>query len=187
MGYITQKKIATATKALMQKQAFAQLSVTHIMAEAHLRRQSFYDYFEDKYDVLAWIYNDEIQAIVQDNLDYEHWHQVLAHMLGYFEQNRHFYRQVFAIHDQNAPEAVIVKHVQTLIGRIFDDVGNANGPTDDYEVFLQRMLSLALVAELKRWLLEPQPQSVAHEQQQLARFLEANAQGFFALPPKTTD
>ncbi|MHA3067099.1 dihydroxyacetone kinase transcriptional activator DhaS [Lacticaseibacillus saniviri] len=179
MSYIVQKKIATATKELMSVKPFSQLSVTTIMAEAHLRRQTFYDYFEDKYAVLAWIYNDDIQAIIKDNLDYEHWTVVLHHMLHYFQANQAFYQKALAIHDQNAPEQAISEHITQLIERVLTEFSHKENVklSPAYRDFLQKILTASLVSELRQWIMSPTPRPLDLETKYLQTFLEDMTNG----------
>ena len=179
MEYITKKKIAQATKALLITQDFADVTVTAIMHEAKLRRQTFYDNFYDKYEVLAWIYNDEMQAVVKDNLNYEHWSMILQHTLRYFDANRVFYAKVFAIQDQNAPETVITTHVASLVRIVYLELtakSHIYQPSGQRQ-FSQQLIAFAIVAEVKRWVFDPAPSSVAEEFEYLRTFLGDSIQG----------
>lgn len=165
MSYIAQKKIAMAAKALVQKDGLAKVSVTTIMTAAKMRRQTFYDYFQDKYDVLAWLYHDEVSQIIEDNLTYEHWRKVLYHLCCYFDHNRTFYQQVFANHDQNAPQQAIEAHTQQLLKRIISDMSAKEQitMTAAYQQSLVHFLANALVEEIKSWIQNEQPLPIAAE------------------------
>ncbi|MCH4171157.1 MAG: dihydroxyacetone kinase transcriptional activator DhaS [Lactobacillus sp.] len=179
MSYITQKKVAMVVKQMLIAKDFDTITVTQIMHQAQVRRQSFYDYFRDKYDVLTWIYNDEIKAVLNDNLDYEHWTLVLTHTLRYFQNNRDFYIKVFAIHDQNAPEAVISQHIESLIRAVYTDISaQAHLTTTDAQAaFSQRVIAMGLVAEVKRWLVTDTQATLDQEMQLLQNYLSDSIQG----------
>ncbi|HEO6844177.1 TPA: TetR family transcriptional regulator, partial [Streptococcus agalactiae] len=49
---ITKKKIAKSFKRLFISQAFDKISVSDIMEDAGIRRQTFYNHFVDKYALL---------------------------------------------------------------------------------------------------------------------------------------
>lgn len=166
-------------KTLVVTQPFDQISVTAIMATAHLRRQSFYDYFHDKYDVLDWIYTTEINEAVKYCNSYRYWPQTLLKMMTYFQDNRAFYRKVIAIDEQNAPEKVIANHISNMVGNIFNDLSKKEQlpVTTDYCSFLQSLLSRTLLSELKRFLTAADPLPLSQEVAHLRYFLDDGING----------
>ena len=98
---ITKKRIAKSFKKLMTEQAFEKISVRQIMEDAGIRRQTFYNHFLDKYELLEWIFQTELREQVTDNLEYISGYQLLQELLHYFSVNKSFYAQLFDIVDQN--------------------------------------------------------------------------------------
>lgn len=175
----TKERIAQATKALVGTVPFADINVTSIMKRAGLRRQTFYDYYRDKFDVLGHIYRTEIDAAAAFCGHYQYWPQTLHTMLAYFAANARFYRIVIAIDEQNAPEDVIRGHLSDMIQAILTDLSRTHHLTidPDYRRFLQDMLSTAFVDELRRWLTAPAPVPVATLETHLATFLDGSFAG----------
>jgi probable dihydroxyacetone kinase regulator len=163
MTQTTQQMIATAFKQLMVEQPFNKISVTTIMNKTGIRRQTFYDYFPDKYALLDWIYDQEIGVYIDEHLSYIHWTQVLAQLFNYFDANRAFYQNALSIEGQNAFERHFIHHVHQLINRIIQDLASAHHITlsTDYQAFLLSFLSNALVAYTAEWLRSRHPQSVS--------------------------
>ena len=62
MGETVQTKqlIKNALIGLCQKQSFRKISVQKITHEAKINRQTFYYHFKDIYDLLEWIYKNEV-------------------------------------------------------------------------------------------------------------------------------
>jgi probable dihydroxyacetone kinase regulator len=178
----TKLDIARATKELVTTRAFDDITVSTIVKAAGLRRrQTFYDYFRDKYDVLEWIYRVEITEVAPNCTSYRNWPSTLRRMMEYFEANRRFYRKALEIDERNAPEEVLAAHIAEMIGVIFTDLGDtAHLPINtEYCVFLQRMLSSALLAELKAYLGRGArtAESLDAEIQNLRRYIEDGVNG----------
>ncbi|WP_225047891.1 TetR/AcrR family transcriptional regulator C-terminal domain-containing protein [Lacticaseibacillus kribbianus] len=178
----TKDRIAQATKDLVGTVPFADINVTSIMKKAGLRRQTFYDYYRDKFDVLGHIYRTEIDAAAAFCGHYQYWPQTLHTMLDYFAANRRFYRIVIAIDEQNAPEDVIRAHLSDMIKAILGDLGRTRHVAIDpgYCRFLQSMLSTAFVVELKNWLTAPTPVPVATLETYIGTFLDGSFTGFLS-------
>ncbi len=169
-----------ATKRLVVSQAFDKITVTTIMAEAGMRRQTFYDHFRDKYDVLAEIYATEVKAAVRYCGNYQFWPQTLTSMLTYFNQNQVFYQHVLKLDVQNAPEEVILTHLQTMVGEIFTSLGDYEKVSIDtkYCTFLQKTLGGTLYQALKDWLYRTDEVSLQQENQFLKAYLEDGINGY---------
>ncbi|WP_424348963.1 dihydroxyacetone kinase transcriptional activator DhaS [Latilactobacillus sp. 5-91] len=162
MSVVIQKEIATAFKTLMVDTPFKQISVTLIMRTAGIRRQTFYDYFPDKYALLTWIYDQEIGEYVADHLTYPHWTIILEQLLTYFEDNRTFYQNAITIDGQNSFETHFKHHLRQLVQIIIDDLTQLHHLTlsPTYQQFLLDYLSGAIVAYTASWLRTDQPQSI---------------------------
>lgn len=138
----TKDEIAQVTKRLVVTVPFKTITVTTIMAAAQMRRQTFYDYFRDKYEVLGYIYRTEIDARVWYCGDYLRWPDTLHRMVQYFTANRLFYQKALAIDDQNAPSDYIQDHLRHMIDQILTDLEQHEKLliTPQYHQFMTRML-----------------------------------------------
>ena len=121
---ITKKRIAKAFKTCLNRQTFEKLSVRHIMEEAQLRRQTFYDHFLDKYDLLEWIFQTDLEEQITANLDYISGWALLGEVLHFFESNRSFYQHVFKIVDQNDFSTYFLSYCRQLIEKIIREEEN---------------------------------------------------------------
>ena len=97
---ITQKIIAKAFKDLMQSNAYHQISVSDIMQTAKIRRQTFYNYFQNQEELLSWIFENDFAELINDNSDYYGWQNELLLLLRYLDENQIFYQKIFVI-DKN--------------------------------------------------------------------------------------
>lgn len=160
-------RIAAATKELVASYDFDAITVSTITQAAGLkRRQTFYDYFRDKYDVLEWIYRTEVTEVAPNCTSYVNWPSTLRRMLTYFFENRRFYATVLQIDERNAPEEIIEQHIAQMIGTIFSDLAATEhlNADDEYCAFLQRMLSTALLQEITAFLTQAQSEEPSTSQ-----------------------
>ena len=59
---LTKRLIADSFKAMLLRYPFEKISIMMITNEAGIRRPSFYNHFQDKYDLLAWIVETDVIA-----------------------------------------------------------------------------------------------------------------------------
>ncbi|MFC6170564.1 dihydroxyacetone kinase transcriptional activator DhaS [Loigolactobacillus jiayinensis] len=176
----TQRQIAAAFKSLMLTKPFKLINVTTIMQQAQLRRQTFYEYFQDKYDLLAWIFNTEAGIDLEENVDYEHWTSSLLDLINYLEANRSFYRNALAISEQNSFDQYFLTHTKQLTDIIVRDLlKTKNIPlTGAYISFLREYFSRAVVSVIVDWLQDDEPSTPAYLSQQLQTVIEDTISGF---------
>lgn len=90
---ITKKVIAYSLKDLLKTTPYQKISIKDIMSHAEYRRQTFYDHFTDKDDLIVWIYQQELTEIVQHFVTYDHWTVIIKRLVDYFEKNQVFYQK----------------------------------------------------------------------------------------------
>lgn len=181
MSYITKKRIANTCKDLIVQTSVEQVSITKIMKTMNMRRQTFYDFFLDKYDLIEWLYNDEITEIVEDNLDYEKWHNIVNYLCTYFFDNRVFFRKIFNDTNQNnnISENSIKNHFQNLISVIMADISKVeNVPfTNEHIEFTKEIFATSLLGELKSWINNHHRRDIELEAKFINLYLEDTING----------
>ena len=90
----TKQKIARALRQLMSERPLSKITVQDLMERAEMKRQSFYYHFQDIYDVLGWICEQQLGAPLREDpeMDFEAW---CLRLIGLMEEDRAFYRRVF--------------------------------------------------------------------------------------------
>lgn len=56
----TKGKMAEAFKELVCKKSFQKITISDIAKESAMTRENFYYHFRDKYDIMHWIFEQEI-------------------------------------------------------------------------------------------------------------------------------
>lgn len=90
----TKQKIARALRQLMCERPLSKITVQDLMERAQMKRQSFYYHFQDIYDVLGWICEQQLGAPLREDpeQDFEAW---CLRLIALMEEDRAFYRRVF--------------------------------------------------------------------------------------------
>ena len=151
---ITKKVIAHSLKELMQLTPFQKISIRDIMGHAYIRRQTFYYHFQDKYELLAWIYNQEASENIEDYLDYEHWSKVITRLFYYLKENKTFYLNALEVTEQNSFDLYFFEHTKSLILTVVTDMQNNAQvviPEESIQFFCT-FYAHAFVGMTKEWL-----------------------------------
>ena len=111
---LTRRLIADGFKSLMLRRPFEKISILMITSEAGIRRPSFYNHFQDKYDLLEWIVDTEVIAPAAEPLRAGRRREALRGLFDRLTENRDFYRKAFAVTGQNGFEEAFVAGMRDL-------------------------------------------------------------------------
>ncbi len=85
---ITKRALAKTLKELCQYRNFEKISINDLTNKCGLNRQTFYYHFQDKYDLLQWLYYDELFANIENIITFDNWDQCLLKVLVKIHQHR---------------------------------------------------------------------------------------------------
>lgn len=158
---ITRLKISKSFKKLVIQDSFEKVTVSSIMKDADMRRQSFYDYFYDKYNLVDWIFEYEALRYISDNLSYRHWEDIIRMLIAYFDDHRYFYQEIFKYSSQNSFKDTYQIQVTILIKNILETQSKTplavNDSLLEEENFLADLLSHGIVEMTIEWINEDLP------------------------------
>ena len=99
-SFITKKAIASALKELCRTKPFEKISIADITSICHLNRQTFYYHFQDKYELLDWIYYQEGFVYLASDVTFDNWHQHMEKLLTMMRENQIFYENTISASPQ---------------------------------------------------------------------------------------
>ncbi len=151
---ITKKIIAKSLKELMETEPFNKISVSDIMVNCEIRRQTFYYHFQDKYELLGWIYKEETKENITDFIGYEKWENIFNLLLEYFSQNRRFYQNAFKVEEQNSFNEYLFEHTKNLYLEIITKrlEGSNIIVSDERKRLMASFYSHGFVGIIKEWI-----------------------------------
>ena len=66
MSQTTKKALAASLKQLLKEKPLDKITVTDLVEDCEVNRQTFYYHFQDIYDLIEWIYVSEAARILGD-------------------------------------------------------------------------------------------------------------------------
>lgn len=93
-SYNTKILLANTLKDLLEKKPFSKVTVTEIITLSKVNRNTFYYHFEDIYDLLRWLLEQEAINIVKDYDSKDEIDMAINFTLSYIEKNRSFLKNI---------------------------------------------------------------------------------------------
>lgn len=99
---MTKALIGESLKVLMHDHPFEKITIKMITDEAGVIRPTFYNYFCDKYEVVEWIFNENIIEKVRSMFEQKMYTEGLKLLFVCMKNDCTFYKKAFEITGQNA-------------------------------------------------------------------------------------
>lgn len=146
---ITKRALAAALKELMEIKPFSKISVSDICEACDMNRKSFYYHFQDKYDLVNWIYYTECVTALKEKGYHTDW-KLLEDLCAYFYANRSFYRKTLNVDGQNSFSEYFRDIIVTIVSADMEEIFDR----DDAFPFYVDFYTDAFLCAIKRWLLD---------------------------------
>lgn len=88
---ITKKALVQSLKELGATKILDKITVADITDHCGVNRQTFYYHFNDKYELLSWIYNQDLFIPLTQDLTFENWVEKLIGLFKYMKQQKAFF------------------------------------------------------------------------------------------------
>lgn len=150
----TKKVLANSLKKIMKTKSFSKISVSEIILDSGFNRKTFYYHFEDIYDLLKWIFeNEAIEIVKKFDLinDYE---KAILFVMDYIEKNDYIINCAYDAIGRDEMKRFFVNDFYNIILSIIERVENELDIylDNEYKDFLCMFYTEALAGILIRWI-----------------------------------
>lgn len=154
----TKHQLAEALKTLMVQKPMDKITISELTSLCQIRRQSFYYHFEDIYDLLHWMIQNEAINLLQQQEGALLWKEGLLQLFRYLEENKAVYlcalKSVGRDHIRRFFEADIYAIIHRTIEQLSEDIGIRNNLNSFVDVeMLTHFYVVALAGIIESWLL----------------------------------
>ena len=140
---------------MLDKEDIDKITVTKLIAECHISRQTFYYHFKDIMDVLEWTFRRATQELVQKSLNEEDRLGALTTYVAFVRQNRKKFERLLYSRRWVQIEGMLVEAVTVYLVQIArSKVPELDLSVDDLEVML-RFYACGMVGVLLQYMEKP--------------------------------
>lgn len=168
---ITKQAIARGFKTLLLKKDFSKISVSDIASQCGLNRQTFYYHFQDKYELLNWIYYQEAVIPTIDGVTFENWNEHLLSLFKIMKADEAFY-----IRTIRSEEVYLQGYLQNLTTTVFlqaiEDLDSEHHLDAEDKEFYARFYAYGVSGCIISWIYEGMKTPPEQLAEQLEKLVE---------------
>ena len=113
--------LAESLKELALKQPIEKITIKEITDKAGVIRPTFYNHFQDKYELLEWIVMTQIIEPIGPLLQNGMIHEALVVMFTSVEKEKEFYIRACRLEGQNSFESIVRSCIEQIILNVIDE------------------------------------------------------------------
>lgn len=144
---LTKTAIANSMKKLLDSKSISKISVSDICRDCNINRKTFYYHFGDKYELLIWIFKEEVVDLTYKKFGTIYSYDGALFFLTCIYNNQNFYKKAF---QEMGPHSL-----RDYFGSVISPIVAELVVTEEYESELEvvaNSFSDFLVSSFLRWL-----------------------------------
>ena len=95
MSSTTKESLAAALKQMMAVEPIDKITVKDLVEICGVNRQTFYYHFDDVYDLLEWVFEEDANRVLPHEVVFEHWREDVLMYMRYLQENSVFTLNVY--------------------------------------------------------------------------------------------
>ena len=142
-------------KELVVEKSFEKITIKMITDAAGVIRPTFYNYFQDKYEVMEWLLWEDVFQSVTELISMDMALEAMKMLFRKIGADKAYYRKVFEVEGQNSFEEMLYQRIYDVARQLIEKHPlkvEEDAPIISEEIFI-RFQSITLVNGIKYWLL----------------------------------
>ena len=148
----TKKAIAYAFKELLLEKPITKITVQDISERCEINRQTFYYHFKDIYDLLEWIFTNEVVKKIEKETTIKNWQENFKYVLDYMLENKKFIIKTYNSLSRKTLLDFLFKQYNTIFIDIINDVSKNYNITKENKIFIANFYKYGFVGVMLDWI-----------------------------------
>lgn len=171
MSTTTKKALANSLKKLLSKKTLDKITVKEITDNCGVNRQTFYYHFQDIYDLMEWIFEDELKALEEVNDDVD-WKESVHLIFSSLLDNRAFIINAYNSISNRILRHYLIKTVKPRVSDTTERLATNIKILDEDKRFIVDIYTIVLVGLAMTWIDENMPVDYLEKLNKLTQLMD---------------
>lgn len=151
-SFVTKNALAQSLKGLMVHNPINKISVKMVTDACGVTRHTFYNYFHDVYELLGWIFENEVVEELDEHRSLPNWKEGLILVLQYTLDNRTICTNTCRSLGREHLEMFLYKTFTTVLTGVIDDISATMNVDQKIKDEMSEFFSYAITGEFLNWI-----------------------------------
>ena len=152
MPGFTKQVLAETLKNMMQTQPIAKITVKDLVESCGVNRQTFYYHFQDIYELLAWVYENEALSHIEQYRSIDTWQKGISMIFEYIQNNKKFCLNSYKSMGREHLESFLHNTISKLLKDVINELEGSELISESDKKFIINFYTYALAGILLEWL-----------------------------------
>ena len=151
---------------MMNTKSLNAITVTDIVNQCGVSRQSFYYYFDDIYDLIEWIYTQETERALNEFSDIDSWQTGYIRIMRWAQMNKPLVMNTYRSIQREYIESFMYRVLYQYIIKVVETEAENLNVTEEQCASVAKFYTLAINAISLEWIrnnMEESPEAVAEK------------------------
>lgn len=152
MAASTKEAFSAALKQVMAVKPINKITVKDLVEICGVNRQTFYYHFDDVYDLLEWVFEEDAKRVLPKEIMYEHWRRDVMIFFEYLYENKVFTLNVYNSNSRTYMLRFLKQRLQECIRGFAEIVSEGwNIDRQDFD-FVVEFYSHGVIGLISQWM-----------------------------------
>lgn len=152
MTNITKNAFADSLKKLLSVKTLDKITVVELVEDCGVNRQTFYYHFQDIYDLLNWIFNQEAERTISEEINNKTWTRCLNTVFEYLLENKSFIINVYRSVGLESLQRYLKSTQRHDIVHIINEIDVSGKLSEEDKKFINNFYTDAIVGVFLDWI-----------------------------------
>ena len=163
MSNITKRAMAQSLKRMLQIKDLDKITITDITNDCGINRQTFYYHFKDIYDLLEWIFTNEVVDKIEKETTIETWQENFKYVLDYMLKNKKFIIKTYNSLSRKTLLDFLFNQYNTIFIDIVNSLAKDYNITKENKIFIANFYKYGFAGIIENWIvieMKESPESI---------------------------
>ena len=180
MASNTKEALGNALKQMLAVKPIERITVKDLVDICSVNRQTFYYHFDDVYDLLEWVFEEDANKVLPSEVSFSHWREDVLLFFKYLYDNSTFALNIYNSQSRTYMLRYYKRRIQSCI-RSFADIvfEGMNIDKQDYD-FVIEFYSNGIIGLIAQWMDMNMQTPKVITKERLLRVLEDSVENMLA-------
>ena len=180
MASTTKESLGAALKQMLCVKPIDKITVKDLVEICGVNRQTFYYHFDDVYDLLEWVFEEDANRVLPSEVVYEHWREDVMMFFTYLADNSAFALNIYNSNSRIYLLRYFKRRLQSCIRSFAIIVSEGkNIDRSDFE-FVVEFYANGVVGLISQWLDLGMQLPKGNSQEQFLKLLDNSVENMLA-------